>query len=92
MKNLLEMVLHRRDRECEQVRALMSDYVDSELHADAKRRVDDHVGMCPRCRRVLANLRYTLERVRGLADRTPPGAEDEAAVTERIQAAWRQQI
>lgn len=44
-------------RECEEVRVLMSDYVEEDLDPNGRRRIDEHVEFCPRCRTVLANLR-----------------------------------
>jgi len=79
-------------RGCRQVHELMSDYMDGELEPGAARRVDDHVGVCPRCRRVLANLRLTLERLHLLGDKAPPGTENQPEATERIRATWRQRI
>lgn len=76
--------------ECEEVRELMSDYVEEELEPDGRRRVDEHVSFCPRCRTVLANLRQTLGRVRSLRGSAPPGAEDADQVAERVRRAWRE--
>ncbi len=77
-------------RECRRVRALMSDYVDGELGSGECRKVDDHVGRCPRCRQVLANLRSALERLRVLSGSPPPGTEGVDVVTERLRRAWRE--
>lgn len=74
-------------RECEEVHALFSDYLDADLDPQGRRRVEEHVGFCPRCRRVLGNLRHTLARVRRLAERQPSKADEIAA---RVQHAWRE--
>ena len=58
---------------CESVRELMSDYADRELGAGGKERVEAHIGVCPGCRRVLGNLRLTVERA-GLLRQSPPPA------------------
>jgi len=79
-------------RECEHVRELMSDYVDGDLGSGEYRRVDDHVGICPRCRQMLANLRSTLERLHLLAGSAPPAAEAVDDVTERVRRAWRERV
>jgi anti-sigma factor RsiW len=87
MQKLLARLLGR-DRDCEEIRALMSDYVDGDLESDGIGRVDAHVGRCPRCRRVLANLRLTVDRLTRLGTSTSaPEPSDDAA--ERIQSAWR---
>ena len=77
-------------RECEEVRGLMSEYVEEQLNADGRKRVDEHAQFCPRCRTVLANLRQTLARVHSLRGSSPPGADDADEVAERVSRAWRQ--
>jgi anti-sigma factor RsiW len=74
-------------RECEEVRTLFTDYLDDELDADGRRRVEHHVGFCPRCRRVLGNLRHTLAGARLLGERPAAGTDE---VAERVQRAWRE--
>lgn len=81
--------MRRRVRECEEVRALLSDYVDDELEPQDRRRIDEHVGFCPRCRTALANLRLTLDRLRGLSKKPPQDARDAEAAVERIRTSWR---
>lgn len=76
-------------RDCADVRELMSDYTDGELGADGRRQVEGHVGFCPACRQVLANLRHTLARLGALAEATPPDADDPDAVRERLRHTWR---
>ncbi len=79
----------RGRRECAEVRELFSDYVDGDLDPAAHRRVTAHVGFCPGCRRVLANLRQTLVGLQRLRETRPPGADDEASIAERVRSAWR---
>ena len=82
--------LKRNLQECEEVRALMSDYVDEELADDGRRRVERHVRFCRPCSRVLANLRQTLGRLSHLGQSPQTGAEDEEQVAERLRSAWRE--
>ncbi len=91
MKRFLNKLRRRNTLECEEMRALMSDYVDGELEDEQRRRVDEHVGFCQPCRTVLANLRETLTRLGLLKDVTPQGADDPEVVTERIRQGWREQ-
>lgn len=88
----LRLPFMRDPHDCEEVRELMSDYVDEELEPASKQRVEAHVGGCVRCRRVLANLRTTLDRLAHLSDHRAVDAaepdEDERAA-ERISAGWR---
>ena len=90
MKRLFMRLMGVDPRECEEVRALMSDHVDGELDDDGRRRVDKHVRRCRRCRRVLANLRQTLGRLGLLGQAAPPGADDPDAVAERVSRGWRE--
>ncbi|HEY1776691.1 MAG TPA: zf-HC2 domain-containing protein [Solirubrobacteraceae bacterium] len=46
----------------------MSAYLDSELRARARARLEDHTADCPQCRRVLAELQTML----GLLRSAPP--------------------
>jgi anti-sigma factor RsiW len=58
-------------REHRWTHAHMSDYLDSELDASRRERVEDHATLCPECHRVLATLRRTVEGLRSIgADRT----------------------
>jgi anti-sigma factor RsiW len=73
--------------ECEHVHGLMSDYLDGELAPAEQDRVERHVAICPRCWRVLGNLRRTLTAVRNLGAATA-GDSDEAV--EQTKRAWRE--
>jgi Putative zinc-finger len=53
--------------------AHLSDYADEDLSEHDRGRVEQHVGMCPRCRHLLATLMKTLEGLHAL------GAEPAAA-------------
>jgi anti-sigma factor RsiW len=73
--------------ECEHVHGLMSDYLDGELAPGEQERVEQHVAFCPRCRRVLANLRRTLTAVRSLG--AAPATDSDEAV-EQAKRVWRE--
>jgi predicted anti-sigma-YlaC factor YlaD len=90
MKRLLRPFMRPDPRECEEVRTLFSDYADAALEPAQRHRVEEHVGMCRRCRQVLANLRTTLARLSHLAETTPPGARDADSAGERLSRAWRE--
>lgn len=75
------------EAECEHVRDLMSDYVDSELDAEERERVERHVSVCPRCHTMLANLRRTLGALGSLGSAPAAGAD---TATEAAKRAWRE--
>jgi anti-sigma factor RsiW len=54
----------------------LSGYLDGELAASERHRVDEHVGLCPQCSRVLATLRRTLEGLHLLRAPVYPGVAD----------------
>ncbi len=56
----------RHRARCHQVRGRMSDYLDGELEQSLVQDTERHLRWCPSCRRVLANLRRTVEGLRGL--------------------------
>ena len=92
MKRVLRRFMKPDPRECEDVRRLFSDYSDAELAPADEQRVEEHVGMCPRCRQVLANLRSTLGRLGHLAETPPPDAPGTEEVSERLRRAWRERV
>jgi predicted anti-sigma-YlaC factor YlaD len=63
-------------REHRWTHAHLSEYLDQELKSEDVARVEDHVGICPHCRRVLATLRRTLEGLRSLPAEPAPGVAD----------------
>lgn len=78
--------------DCEEVRSLLSDYADDELSPEERRRVEEHVGFCRPCGRVLANLWHTLTRLGRLAEAPPPGVRDADEVEERLRRSWRERV
>jgi anti-sigma factor RsiW len=67
---------HRYMREHRWTHAHLSEYVDAELSPRERDRVEEHVGVCPHCRRVLATLMRTLENLRGLHAEAPANLAD----------------
>jgi anti-sigma factor RsiW len=89
MRRLLGKVMKPNRRKCEDVRALMSEYVDGELDREDRKRVERHVRFCQRCHTVLGNLRHTLGGLRGLREQAPASADDTAEVAARVARGWR---
>ncbi len=46
----------------------LSAYLDSELEQGERERIEEHVGLCPDCRRVLATLRRAISSLRAIGD------------------------
>jgi anti-sigma factor RsiW len=62
----------------------MSDYLDAELTALRRRRLERHVGECQECRRVLTGLRALLGTLRRLP--TPAGEADTARIVASVRS------
>ena len=59
MSELLDRERFRRDHRW--ARGRMSDYLDGALTLARRTRMEDHLGECAECRRLLAGLRRTLD-------------------------------
>ena len=70
---------------CIEVVELVSDYLDDELDADTRRRVEEHLTLCPPCRVYVEQVRETVQALGEL----PNGALPERAVAE-LEAAFRE--
>jgi anti-sigma factor RsiW len=82
---MIGRLLERRRymREHRWTHAHLSDYLDGELGADQRKRVDAHVAICPNCTRVLGTLRWMLEGLHRL--RAQPETAVSASVIERLR-------
>jgi anti-sigma factor RsiW len=85
MKRILARLMGADPHECEEVRATFTDYLDGDLPPEQAARLDAHVGICPRCRQALTNLRVTLG---GLGRLSHPEHDDQDAAERALQA-WR---
>lgn len=65
--------------------ARMSEYLDMELSARRRRRMDRHVGECDECRRVLAGLRAMLGVLHGLPAPSADGDVARIATSVRLR-------
>ena len=62
----------KEETECEHVRGLSSDYVDTDLDKASMSRVDDHLGRCRFCRAFVDTLRATVNLLRSTPKSTAP--------------------
>lgn len=82
MRGPLAMLFFLRDHRW--TRHHLSDYIDGDLDAGERDRVERHVGMCPQCRRLLETLKRTVAGLMGLrGDATGQVAD---GVIERLRA------
>jgi anti-sigma factor RsiW len=84
MSNVVHQLRLRRDHRWTPGR--MSAYLDGELAARARARLERHTEECPECRGIL----YALRRILGLLQRLPPPKVEEtpdiaAAVSRRLR-------
>lgn len=78
------LLTHRRYmREHRWTHTHLSGYIDQDLGAGELARVEEHVGICPHCQRVLATLRRTLEGLQSLRAEPAPGVA--SGVIERLR-------
>ena len=62
----------------------MSDYLDGELGPSGRGRIERHLGECERCRRLLEDLRRTVDGLHRLA--APDGGVDAARIAASVRA------
>jgi anti-sigma factor RsiW len=62
----------------------MSDYLDGELAANRRSRMERHLGECEECRRLLAGLRGMLDALHRLA--TPTGGAEALRIARAVRA------
>jgi anti-sigma factor RsiW len=65
--------------------ARMSDYIDGELAANARARMEHHLTECEECRRLLAGLRRTLDVLGRLAAPHSGAGAAEIAASVRVR-------
>jgi anti-sigma factor RsiW len=82
MSGLIDRMRFRRDHRWAPER--MSDYVEGELAAGARARIEHHLGECAECRRLLAGLRRTLDALHRLSP--PSGGVAPAVLAAFVRA------
>lgn len=60
-----------------------SDYLDGDLSAEGRRRVERHISVCPRCRELVASLRRMLATLPALGGAPRPWVAE--GVIERLR-------
>ncbi|MBV9335146.1 MAG: zf-HC2 domain-containing protein [Solirubrobacterales bacterium] len=85
MSSFLAQARFRRDHQWAPEH--MSAYLDEELAAQARGRMERHVGECPECGRLLADLRVILDGLHRLA--APSGGVDAARIAASVRLRLR---
>jgi len=65
--------------------AHMSDYLDGELAARGRARIERHVGACSECRTVLVELRLVIDRLHRMPVPTGGGGASQIAAAVRVR-------
>jgi anti-sigma factor RsiW len=86
MSGLLDREAFRRDHHWAPRR--MSDYLDDELAAAGRARLERHLGECAECRRLLAGLRRTLDGLHRLS--APSAGADALQIAASVRARIRE--
>ncbi|MGE5544905.1 MAG: zf-HC2 domain-containing protein, partial [Bacillota bacterium] len=61
-----------RAMRCQNVRELLSPYIDLVLSDEEKTRIEEHLAACESCRKELAELQHAVNRIRGMEKREAP--------------------
>ena len=81
--------MFRKKSECQQLREMLSPYIDGELSTPEKTRVERHIAACDSCRRELESLRATVGLLRRASLVAPPRSFTIAArAPRRHPVAW----
>jgi len=80
------MEQHEPTDECKEIFALLSDYLNLELPADACRQIETHLAGCPPCIEFAESLRRTVELCRGYRPSELPAPIGKQARAELLEA------
>lgn len=76
---------------CQDVLALLSDYLDLELPADACQQIENHLAGCLPCEEFAASLRATVDLCRQFQPSNMPKPLSEHARAE-LETAWKKML
>jgi anti-sigma factor RsiW len=76
---------------CQEVLALLSDYLDLELPPDACQQIENHLTGCSPCEEFAASLRETVKLCRKFQPSDMPKPLSERARAE-LEAAWKKML
>ena len=76
---------------CQEVLALLSDYLDFDLPAEACQEIEHHLAECSPCEEFAESLRKTVELCRTFEPKTMPGPMSAAARAD-LENAWKKML
>ena len=82
---------HRHSQECKEIFALLSQYLDLELPADACRAIEAHIKDCPPCIEFAESLKKTVDLCRHYSKSEVPCPLSEEARSE-LEAVYRKML
>jgi len=85
---IIDRDMFGRKSECQQLRGMLSLYIDGELSSPEKTKVERHIEECAACRRELESLRATVGLLRRVPVVAPPRSFTVAARAPRRHPAW----
>lgn len=80
-----------RPEDCKEVFAMLSQYLDLELPADACKEIEQHLAGCAPCVEFVESLRKTVELCRAYEPELMPGPLTESARSE-LETAWKRML
>ena len=82
---------HRHSRECKEIFALLSEYLDLELPPDACRAIEEHIKDCPPCIEFAESLKKTIALCREHSPGEVPSPLSQESRSE-LEAAYRKML
>jgi len=83
--------MEKQPENCQEVLALLSDYLDFELPPEACQQIEHHLAGCSPCEEFAESLRKTVALCRTFEPRTMPGPLGEEAKAE-LEKAWKKML
>lgn len=88
-KNVGTVALHSRERNCKQMFAELSDYLDDELDDSLCAQLEKHVEGCEPCKAFLASLEETIRTYRA-APNEPPNSRAAASLRRKVLSKYQE--
>jgi predicted anti-sigma-YlaC factor YlaD len=83
--------MEEQPENCQEVLALLSDYLDLDLPQDACDQIEHHLTECSPCEEFAESLRKTVALCRTFEPRTMPGPLS-AQAREELETAWKKML